>query len=405
MKIRNSFKKWNARFAILLEGKLVYFKSKTDVQREICAGIVLLQSCLVKQRPSKKAGFCIKIFSVYQRTIFSRQDLRGKPLRKVIPAATDYCLIRLTTDELGKEWLLALQQAIPDYDECKKLASASSSDNPADSVSSSYETEGNSSNEENFPNQGLATTGSAPILQVPNENPYPGTYSDDVQNVPITIAAANVLIPTATTQIQQGSSDNVSSIITGTTISNTVTTPPISQNALGPNSGTISAATNVNLLSVNNKESAIPTTPKQSEVRVSRNTGTGITVPPNTELREIKEELKFQHEQLNKLKASLSRAIDTNSASREFLQAQEKNLLNTFSQELSRTEKKITDQVSRSEAKLAFAVRSAMTTSRANEDPHHKDVNIIIPVLGITTRDLVAFLLGVLLLWVLRLLF
>eukprot|EP01125_Pyxidicula_operculata_P011878 TRINITY_DN3889_c0_g1_i2.p1 TRINITY_DN3889_c0_g1~~TRINITY_DN3889_c0_g1_i2.p1 ORF type:complete len:758 (-),score=234.54 TRINITY_DN3889_c0_g1_i2:2121-4394(-) len=124
IKIRNSFKKWNDRWAVLVEGQLIYFKSRSDVAKEACTGIINLKGCYIKERPTKKAGFCIKIFNVSQYSIYSRSDLKGKPfLSNLIPAKSDYCLIRLNDVEKGKAWLSALISATPDFVSNKTFAS------------------------------------------------------------------------------------------------------------------------------------------------------------------------------------------------------------------------------------------------------------------------------------------
>jgi len=82
----------------------------------------MLQNCYVTERPSKKDGFCIKIYNISGNPIFSRQDLRGKPLNKPLGGLSSYCLLRLKSKEEGKDWINHLSKAIPDFEQMRAIA-------------------------------------------------------------------------------------------------------------------------------------------------------------------------------------------------------------------------------------------------------------------------------------------
>jgi len=110
---------------------LIYFSNIQEAEREMCRGIILLQNCYVTERPSKKDGYCIKIFNTLDHPIFCRQDLRGKPLNKPL-GNSNYCLLRLKSKEEGKDWLVNLIKATPDFEKPKDEVKDNDSDSSDD---------------------------------------------------------------------------------------------------------------------------------------------------------------------------------------------------------------------------------------------------------------------------------
>jgi hypothetical protein len=70
LKIRGSFKNWIKLYCILKPGILQLFKSdKTKPGQWV--GTIVLNSCQLIQRPSKKHGFCFKLFHPLERSIWA----------------------------------------------------------------------------------------------------------------------------------------------------------------------------------------------------------------------------------------------------------------------------------------------------------------------------------------------
>jgi len=164
-------KKWNMRYAVLVEGKLIYFTSQADVEREVCRGIILLNNCYIKERHTKKDGYCIKIYNTLNHPIFSRQDLRGKPLNKPLAVNMNYCLIRLKSTEEGKDWLRHLIKATPDFDHTKSLMGKDNDSDSSDGPDDADESESSQGDNEAPANSGAISA--IPISSVLNPTSSP----------------------------------------------------------------------------------------------------------------------------------------------------------------------------------------------------------------------------------------
>jgi len=182
IKIRNPLKKWNMRYAVLIEGKLIYYTSQADAEREVCRGIILLNNCYIKERHTKKDGFCIKIFNTLNHPIFSRQDLRGKPLNKPLAVNMNYCLLRLKSTEEGKDWLRHLIKATPDFDHTKSLVEKDNDSDSSDGPDDADESESSQGDNETPTTPAVSAT--VPLLQLnpPSSINLPGTESAVVNN-------------------------------------------------------------------------------------------------------------------------------------------------------------------------------------------------------------------------------
>lgn len=123
VKMRNSLKKWQPRWIVLQPGRLIYFRSPAEVDKDTCSGILTLAGCEVRKRPSKKDGFCFKIFHLAQYPIYAKQGLKGETLKKaLLPVGADYCIMRVNDENDQKRFIDAIRQAIPDYDRVKQLS-------------------------------------------------------------------------------------------------------------------------------------------------------------------------------------------------------------------------------------------------------------------------------------------
>jgi len=116
MKMRNTLKKWSNRYFELKPGTLVYYKDEDNAAKADCMGMIILKGCLVQIRPSKKPGFCFKIFNVMKYSIYSKQGLKGETIKKAfLPVSSDYVLLRVADENKRNEWIKLITATIPDY--------------------------------------------------------------------------------------------------------------------------------------------------------------------------------------------------------------------------------------------------------------------------------------------------
>jgi hypothetical protein len=169
MKIRNSLKKWQTRYVVLQTGRLIYFRGQQEVEKDTCSGILFLSGCEVRKRPSKKDGFCFKIFHLAQYPIYSKQGLKGETLKKaLLPVGADYCIMRVNDEQDRNRWIDAIRQAIPDYDKLKQLGAV---------VDDSDSDDSEGDDEEDEP---MMTTDSSVVVSDPSGQPI----SDSISAVP-----------------------------------------------------------------------------------------------------------------------------------------------------------------------------------------------------------------------------
>ena len=71
LKIRNSLKSWIKLFVVLKPGILLLYKSDKMKSQGSWIGTILLNSCELLERPSKKHGFCFKLFHPLEKSIWA----------------------------------------------------------------------------------------------------------------------------------------------------------------------------------------------------------------------------------------------------------------------------------------------------------------------------------------------
>eukprot|EP01116_Phalansterium_solitarium_P024757 TRINITY_DN9159_c0_g1_i2.p1 TRINITY_DN9159_c0_g1~~TRINITY_DN9159_c0_g1_i2.p1 ORF type:complete len:792 (-),score=305.87 TRINITY_DN9159_c0_g1_i2:189-2564(-) len=111
MKMRGSpIRSWHMRWFVLRPGKLIYY---TGEREKDCTGIILLRSCRVLVRPSKKVGYCFKIFHPREHPIYSSKGLKGETLASgIVPVSVDHCILRVNSDAERNRWIAAVELAI-----------------------------------------------------------------------------------------------------------------------------------------------------------------------------------------------------------------------------------------------------------------------------------------------------
>ncbi|XP_055645249.1 oxysterol-binding protein-related protein 8 isoform X2 [Toxorhynchites rutilus septentrionalis] len=112
LKIRGTLKSWTKLWCVLKPGLLFIYKSpKTKSSHWV--GTVLLTSCQVIERPSKKDGFCFKLFHPLDQTIWAPRGPDKETMGAVVqPLPTSYLIFRAPSQAAGKCWLDALELSL-----------------------------------------------------------------------------------------------------------------------------------------------------------------------------------------------------------------------------------------------------------------------------------------------------
>lgn len=71
LKVRTTLKQWNKYFCELRPGSLYLYKSQKTHKSSNWIGSVMLKMCELIERPSKKNGFCFKLFHPLEHPIWS----------------------------------------------------------------------------------------------------------------------------------------------------------------------------------------------------------------------------------------------------------------------------------------------------------------------------------------------
>lgn len=121
-KVRNMMKQWKDRYLVVLPGRLVIFRSPKEAANSNASGLIQLQGCDVRPRPSKKDGACFKIFSLNQYAIYSRQGLKGETISSaLLPVGADYLILRCADPTYMNVWIEKIRTCIPDWEKNKSL--------------------------------------------------------------------------------------------------------------------------------------------------------------------------------------------------------------------------------------------------------------------------------------------
>eukprot|EP00126_Sphaerothecum_destruens_P000246 Sdes_comp10291_c0_seq1m1925 len=110
LKVRGPLKSWVNRWFVLRKGVLIFYKDPKDRD---WLGTVFLHGCLVTERPSKKDGFCFKIYHPYQNAIYGTKGAKGETLPTAfLPIHVDHCILRAPNEHEGKLWIQQVAKAI-----------------------------------------------------------------------------------------------------------------------------------------------------------------------------------------------------------------------------------------------------------------------------------------------------
>uniref|UniRef100_A0AAR5NY51 Oxysterol-binding protein n=1 Tax=Dendroctonus ponderosae TaxID=77166 RepID=A0AAR5NY51_DENPD len=112
LKVRGTLKSWTKLWCVLKPGLLVLYKSPKSKSSH-WVGTILLNSCKVIERPSKKDGFCFKLYNPLEQTIWAHRRPENETIRAVVqPLPSSYLIFRAPSQASGMCWLDALEISI-----------------------------------------------------------------------------------------------------------------------------------------------------------------------------------------------------------------------------------------------------------------------------------------------------
>lgn len=110
--MRGTLKSWTKLWCVLKPGLLLLYKSpKTKSSHWV--GTILLTSCQCIERPSKKDGFCFKLFHPLDQSIWAPRGPDKETIGAVVqPLPTAYLIFRAPSQAAGKCWMDALELSL-----------------------------------------------------------------------------------------------------------------------------------------------------------------------------------------------------------------------------------------------------------------------------------------------------
>jgi hypothetical protein len=110
LKIRGSLKNWIKLYVVLKPGIMMLFKSE-KMKPGHWVGTVLLNSCQLLERPSKKHGFCFKLFHPLERSIWAPKGPSGETYISVpyMLLSRFYLIFRAPSQKIGNIWMEAIE--------------------------------------------------------------------------------------------------------------------------------------------------------------------------------------------------------------------------------------------------------------------------------------------------------
>ncbi|OCT88935.1 oxysterol-binding protein-related protein 8 isoform X2 [Xenopus laevis] len=110
LKIRGTLKSWTKLWCVLKPGVLLIYKTPKNGQ---WVGTVLLNACEIIERPSKKDGFCFKLFQPMEQSIWAVKGPKGEAVGSITqPLPSSYLIIRAASESDGRCWMDALELAL-----------------------------------------------------------------------------------------------------------------------------------------------------------------------------------------------------------------------------------------------------------------------------------------------------
>ncbi|XP_045456126.1 oxysterol-binding protein-related protein 8 [Melitaea cinxia] len=186
LKVRGSLKSWTKLWCVLKPGLLLLYKTP-KVKRSHWVGTVLLTSCQVIERPSKKDGFCFKLYHPLEQSIWAPRGPHNETIGAVVqPLPTAHLIFRAPSQAAGHCWLDGLELAL----RCSNAMLRCSRSRPEQTVEDAPASQTNISHEElekHFNEHELAgaasdtdSEGSRAGMQVTQNRDDPGLQKQDI---------------------------------------------------------------------------------------------------------------------------------------------------------------------------------------------------------------------------------
>uniref|UniRef100_A0A3P8Q861 Oxysterol-binding protein n=1 Tax=Astatotilapia calliptera TaxID=8154 RepID=A0A3P8Q861_ASTCA len=108
--IRGTLKSWTKLWCVLKPGVLLIYKTHKNGQ---WVGTVLLNACELIERPSKKDGFCFKLFHPLEQSIWAVKGPKGEAVGSITqPLPSSHLIFRAASESDGRCWMDALELAL-----------------------------------------------------------------------------------------------------------------------------------------------------------------------------------------------------------------------------------------------------------------------------------------------------
>uniref|UniRef100_A0A8C1J925 Oxysterol-binding protein n=1 Tax=Cyprinus carpio TaxID=7962 RepID=A0A8C1J925_CYPCA len=105
LKIRGSLKSWTKLWCILKPGILLIYKTPGS---DHWVGTILLNACKLIERPSKKDGFCFKLYHPLEKSIWAMKGPKGESVGSITqPLPSNYLIFRAASESDGEQWCLS----------------------------------------------------------------------------------------------------------------------------------------------------------------------------------------------------------------------------------------------------------------------------------------------------------
>ncbi|XP_053622653.1 oxysterol-binding protein-related protein 8 isoform X2 [Plodia interpunctella] len=144
LKVRGSLKSWTKLWCVLKPGLLLLYKSP-KAKSSHWVGTVLLASCQVIERPSKKDGFCFKLYHPLEQSIWAPRGPHNETIGAVVqPLPTAHLIFRAPSQAAGRCWLDGLELAL----RCSNAMLRCSRSRPEHPAAETPQTQTNISHEE-----------------------------------------------------------------------------------------------------------------------------------------------------------------------------------------------------------------------------------------------------------------
>ncbi|CAL1534739.1 unnamed protein product [Lymnaea stagnalis] len=112
LKVRGTLKGWTKLWCVCKPAMLIIYKSE-KMKTGHWVGTILLNTCQLLQRPSKKEGFCFKLFHPLDQSIWATKGPKGETIGAFVqPLPMSYAIFRAPSENQGKCWMDGLELAL-----------------------------------------------------------------------------------------------------------------------------------------------------------------------------------------------------------------------------------------------------------------------------------------------------